>query len=159
MLFWRVWFKTNNLKSNNLSAEYHYNKTVTRVTCSFRMHTDTRTHTQSHAHAHTHTDGVWHLCTCEKKLISTSAVRLKRGLPSPPLHSFPSPRPSSSPVAWVCVSLVTHRGPSPATWTTNDPNLLCVTLLEAVVFYNFVQGETRRDLWAVKKLGFFPSYF
>lgn len=90
-----------------------------------------------------------------KRLILISAVRLKRGLPSPPLHSFPSPRPISSPVAWVCVSLVTHRGPSPATWSTNDPNLLCVTLLEAVVFYNFVQGETRRDLWAVKKFFFF----
>ena len=95
--------------------------------------------------AHTHTHEVWHLCTCEKKayLDLSCEAKERSALASSPL--FPSPRPISSPVAWVCVSLVTHQGPSPATWSTNDPNLLCMMLLEAVVFYNFVQGETRRD--------------
>lgn len=60
-------------------------------------------HINTHRHAHTHTLRVWLYLPVRKRLIRPTAVRLKRGLTSSPLHSFSSPPPFFSPVARVCV--------------------------------------------------------
>lgn len=94
---------------------------------------------------HTHTLRVWLLFTCEKKAYLNLSCEAKErsDLASSSLLFF------SSSCLLTCGLSVRLLSNTPRALTcdlehmarTNDHNLLCMTLLKGVVFYNFVQGE------------------